>query len=225
MQRNDTELIRLVLSGDDDAFASLVNKYQKQVQALAWRIVGDFHIAEDITQDAFLKAYLDLKNLKEPQRFAGWLSVITRRLCYAWLRKRRMPTESYNDLEETDSEQIESAGYSEYIIEEKERETAEAQREVVKKLLARLKESERTVITLHYFGDMTCVEIGEFLGVSANTIKSRLHRAQQRLKKQEPMIREALEHFKISPNLTDNILREVAQTKPAAPPVSKPFVP
>ena len=94
MQHNDSELVRLVLSGDDDAFASLVNKYQKQVQALAWRIVGDFHIAEDITQDSFLKAYMELKKLKEPQRFAGWLSVITRRQSYAWLRKRRLPTES-----------------------------------------------------------------------------------------------------------------------------------
>ncbi len=225
MQHNDTELVRLVLSGDDDAFTSLVTKYQKQIRALAWRIVGDFHIAEEITQDAFLTAYRELEKLKEPQRFAGWLSVITRRHCYSWHRKKRLPIESYDDLQETDSEQIEGTAYSEYIIEEKERETVEAQREVVKKLLARLQESERTVITLHYFGDMTCVEIGEFLGVSVNTVKSRLHRGQQRLKKHEPMIREALEHFKISPNLTENIMREITKTEPAAPSASKPFVP
>ena len=225
MQHNDSELVRLVLSSDDDAFASLVNKYQKQIRALAWRIVGDFHIAEEITQDAFLTAYRELEKLKEPQRFAGWLSVITRRHCYAWQRKKRLPTESYDDLQETDSEQIEGTAYSEYIIEEKERETVEAQREVVKKLLARLQESERTVMTLHYFGEMTCAEIGEFLGVSANTVKSRLHRAQQRLKKHEPMIRKALEHFKISPNLTENIMREITKTEPAAPSASKPFVP
>ncbi len=225
MPHNDTELVRLVLSGDDDAFTSLVTKYQKQIRALTWHLVGDFHIAEEITQDAFLTAYRELEKLKEPQRFAGWLSVITRRHCYAWHRKKRLPIESYDDLQETDSEQIEGTAYSEYIIEEKERETVKAQREVVKKLLARLQESERTVITLHYFGDMTCVEIGEFLGVSANTVKSRLHRAQQRLKKHEPMIREALEHFKISPNLTENIMREITKTEPAAPSPNKPFVP
>ena len=225
MKYNDTELIQQILSGNDDAFSTLVRKYQKQVHALAWRIIGDFHIAEEITQDAFLKAYMELKNLKEPQRFAGWLSVITRRRCFAWLRKKRMGTQSLEHMEESDSEKIEEAAYSEYVVEEKERTAAETQRDVVKKLLAKLQESERTVMTLHYFGEMTCAEIGEFLGVSANTIKSRLRRAQQRLQKHEPIIREALEHFKITPNLTDNIMREISQTKPAAPSASKPFVP
>ncbi|MDE0637049.1 MAG: sigma-70 family RNA polymerase sigma factor [Candidatus Poribacteria bacterium] len=225
MKHNDTELIQQILSGNDDAFSTLVRKYQKQVHALAWRIIGDFHIAEEITQDAFLKAYMELKNLKEPQRFAGWLSVITRRRCFAWLRKKRMGTQSLEHLEESDSEQIEEAAYSEYVVEEKERTAAETQRDVVKKLLAKLQESERTVMTLHYFGEMTCAEIGEFLGVSANTIKSRLRRAQQRLQRHEPIIREALEHFKITPNLTDSTMREISQTKPAAPSASKPFVP
>ena len=225
MKHNDSELIQRTLTGDDDAFSTLVKKYQKQVHALAWRIIGDFHIAEEITQDAFLIVYKRLKTLKETQRFAGWLSVITRRRCLAWLRKKRVWTESYEHLEESDSEQIEETVYSAYVVQEKERAVAEAQCDVVKKLLAKLQESERTVMTLHYFGEMTCAEIGEFLGVSANTIKSRLRRAQQRLQKHEPMIREALEHFKITPNLTDNIMREISQTKPAAPSASKPFVP
>ncbi len=225
MKHNDSELIRRILTGDDDAFSFLMEKYKQQVHALAWRIVGDFHIAEEITQDAFLKAYSELKKLKEPQRFAGWLSVITRRCCFAWLRKKRMWTESFEHLEESDCEKLDDVLYSEYVVEEKERTEAETQREVVRKLLAKLQESERTVITLHYFGEMTCSEIGEFLGVSANTIKSRLHRAQQRLKKQEPIIRKALEHFKITPNLTENIMREISQKKPIAPTSNKPFVP
>ena len=87
MNHNDVELIQHILEGDDDAFSSLVRKYRKQVHALAWRIVGDFHIAEEITQDAFLKAYMELATLKEPQRFGSWMSVITRRRCLAWLLK------------------------------------------------------------------------------------------------------------------------------------------
>ncbi|MDE0087126.1 MAG: sigma-70 family RNA polymerase sigma factor, partial [Candidatus Poribacteria bacterium] len=120
---------------------------------------------------------------------------------------------------------MEEALYTEYVVEEKERKVAEAQREVVKKLLAKLQESDRTVMTLHYFSEMSCSEIGEFLGVSANTVKSRLRRARERLKKEEPMIREALEHFKITPNLTENIMREVSQTIPVSPSVSKPLIP
>ena len=53
MKRNDVDLIHSILSGDDSAFTQLVQRYQKQVHALAWRKIGDFHIAEEITQDTF----------------------------------------------------------------------------------------------------------------------------------------------------------------------------
>ena len=225
MKNNDAELIQRVLEGDDNAFATLVGKYQKQVHALAWRKIGDFHIAEEITQDTFLKAYKKLATLKRPQRFVSWLYVIAANRCSSWLRKKRLKTEPLEQLEEIDNEQLQQAAYSRYVTEENERTTAEAQRDVVKKLLAKLQESERTVITLHYFGEMSCPEIGAFLGVSANTIKSRLRRAQQRLKKEEPIIREALENFQITPNLTENIMREVSRIKPIAPTSGKPFLP
>ena len=179
---------------------------KKQVHALAWRKIGDFHIAEEITQDTFLKAYKKLATLKRPQRFVSWLYVIAANRCSSWLRKKQLKTEPLEQLKEIDSEQSQTAAYSRHVTEENERTTAEAQRDVVKKLLAKLQESERTVITLHYFGEMSCPEIGAFLGVSANTIKSRLRRAQQRLKKEEPIIREALENFQITPNLTENIM-------------------
>ena len=225
MKNSDVELIQRVLAGDDDAFSMLVKKYQKQVHALAWRKIGDFHIAEEITQDTFLKAYKKLATLKEPQRFDSWLYVIAANRCSSWLRKKRLWTRPLEQLEETDDEQLQKERYSGFVAAENERTTAEAQRDVVKKLLAKLQESERTIMTLHYFGEMTCTEIGAFLGVSKNTIKSRLRRAQQRLKKEEPMIREALDNFQITPNLTENIMREIARIKPAAPPVGKPFMP
>ncbi|MYH80877.1 sigma-70 family RNA polymerase sigma factor [Candidatus Poribacteria bacterium] len=222
MKHDDTQLIQRVLAGDDIAFSVLVRKYQKPVHALAWRKIGDFHIAEEITQDTFLKAYQKLAMLKEPQRFLSWLYVIATNLCKAWLRKKRLRTES---LENTESIALEKATYSGYVISENERTAIETQREVVKKLLAKLQESERTIVTLRYFSEMSSAEIGEFLGISANTVRSRLRRAQERLKKEEPMIREALEHFHITPNLTENIMREVSRLKPVAPSGGKPFVP
>ena len=222
MKNDDVQLIQRVLDGDDTAFSALVRKYQRSVHALAWRKIGDFHIAEDITQDTFLKAYQKLSMLKEPQSFASWLYVITANHCKAWLRKKRTWIQS---LEDTGSAQLEKATYSGHIIAENERMTAETQREVVKKLLAKLQESDRTVITLYYLGGMTYEEISNFLGVSVGAIKSRLHRARQRLKKEEPMIREALGNFQITPNLTENIMREVSRLKPVAPSGSKPSVP
>jgi len=222
MKHDDVKLIQRVLAGDDTAFSVLVRKYQKPVHALAWRKIGDFHIAEEIAQDTFLKAYQKLAMLKEPQRFLSWLYVIATNLCKAWLRKKRLRTES---LENTERMALEKATYSGYVISENERTAIETQREVVKKLLAKLQESERTIVTLRYFGEMSSAEIGEFLGISANTVRSRLRRAQERLKKEEPMIREALEHFQITPNLTENIMREVSRLKPVAPSGGKPLVP
>ena len=222
MKNDDAKLIQRVLDGDDTAFSALVKKHQKSVHALAWRKTGDFHVAEEITQDTFLKAYQNLSTLKEPQKFAGWLYVIAANYCKMWMRKKRLSTQS---LEDTSSAELEKATYSGYVISENERTTAEAQREVVKKLLATLQESDRIVITLYYLGGMTYEEISEFLGVSVSAIKNRLYRARQRLKKEEPMIREALSNFQITPNLTENIMREISRLKPVAPPNGKPLVP
>ena len=222
MKNDDVALIRRILAGDEIAFAELVKRYQKPVHTLAWRKIGDFHIAEDITQEVFLKVYQGLHTLKDPHQFSGWLYVITANLCATWLRKNRIQTQPLEDAERTMPQRD---AYSRHVVEERVKVAAESQREVVKKLLAKLKESERTVITLHYLGEMTVAEISRFLGVSASTIKSRLRRARQRLQKEETMIKEALDHFQISPNLTDNIMREVAHLKPAAPSGSKPLVP
>ena len=222
MKHDDAELIQRVLDGDDTAFSTLVKKHQKPVHALAWRKTGDFHVAEDITQDTFLKAYQNLSTLKEPQKFASWLYVIAANYCKMWRRKKRLSTQS---LEDTDNAELEETAYSGYVIAENEQVAVETQREVVKQLLAKLQESDRTVITLYYLGEMTYEEISEFLGVSVASIKNRLYRARRRLKKEEPMIREALENFQITPNLTENIMREISRTKQVAPSGGKPIVP
>ena len=222
MKNNDVTLIQRVLAGDETAFAELVKKYQKPVHTLAWRKIGDFHIAEDITQEVFLKVYQRLHILKDPHQFSGWLYVITANLCATWLRKKRIQTQP---LEDTETTMIQEDTYSRHVVEERMKTSAESQREVVKKLLAKLKESERTVMALHYLGEMTVAEISRFLGVSTSTIKSRLRRARHRLQRDEPMIREALDHFQITPNLTENIMREVSRLKPIAPSGSKPLVP
>ena len=222
MKNDDAQLIQRVLDGDETAFSALVKKYQRSVHALAWRKIGDFHIAEEITQDTFLKVYQRLSTLKAPQSFASWLYVITANHCKAWLRKKRTRTQS---LENTSHTELEKTAYSGYIIEENKRMAVETRREVVKKLLAKLQESDRTVITLYYLGGMTYDEISKFLGVSEATIRNRLYRARRRLKKEEPMIREALENYQITPNLTDNIMREISRLKPMMPSGSKPLMP
>ena len=222
MEHNDAELIQRVLQGDQDAFSPLVTKYQKRVHALAWRKIGDFHIAQEITQDAFFRAYQQLGTLKNYNLFSGWLYVIAARLCSDWFRKNPPPEQS---LEVTDMSEVSQVSYSQYVAEKQATEADETRREVVKKLLQKLPESERTVITLHYLGEMTIKAISEFLGVSPNTVKSRLSRARNRLKKEEDMIQQNLGSFQLPAQLTENIMREISRIVPTAPAANKPVVP
>ena len=222
MKNEDAQLVNRFLSGDEDAFTSLVKKYQKSIHALVWRKVGDFHIAEELTQDTFLKAYQKLGTLKNPNQFAGWLYVIADRLCIAWHRKQKPPMES---LETTSGEEIEESSYRHYEDEQRNEASAEYRHGYIRNLLEKLPESERTVVTLHYLGEMTCQAISEFLGVSPNTVKSRLQRARNRLKEHENMIQETLGSVHLPTTFTENIIQRIATIKPVSPTNSKPFMP
>ena len=220
---NDAQLIHRVLSGDDAAFTALVRKHQKSAHALAWRRIGDFHFAEEIVQDAFLRAYKGLPKLKDPNQFPGWLYVITNRLCNSWLRKNKSLMKSVEDIPVVEMKQM---SYERYMSKTQEKEAEASREELVGQLLAKLPESERTVVTLYYLGEMTTKEISKFLGVSANTVTSRLQRGRERLKQHEELlVQEVLGGTQLSDNLVENIAQKVADVKLTPPVDWKPFVP
>ena len=222
-REDDIQLIHRILSGDDTAFETLVQKYQGSIHALAWRKIGDFHIAEEITQDTFLQVYKNLSELRNPNQLLGWMYVIANRLCLKWLQKNKSVMQS---LEDTPMEEIERASYTHHVAEQRETERTERHHELVKRLLAKLPESERTVVTLYYLGKMTTKEISKFLGVSVNTITSRLQRARKRLQEQqEALIQEVLGSVQIPARVSENIMRQVAEINPAPTPAPKPFLP
>ena len=223
MVEDDAQLIHKVLSGDDEAFTRLVRKHQKSVHALAWRKVGDFHAAEEITQDAFLRVYKHLPKLKDPKQFSGWLYVTTDRLCKTWLQKNRSTITS---LEEVSVSEIERTSYEQYVSAQHKEEVHSHHQELVKRLLEKLPESERTVMTLYYLGEMTAKEIGKFLGVSVHTVTSRLQRARKRLQQHEELlVQEMLGSVQLPESLTQDIARKVADMKPVPPSTGKPFLP
>lgn len=222
MKNEDAQLVNQFLAGDENAFTALVKKHQKSIHALTWRKVGDFHIAEELTQDTFLKAYQKLGTLKNPNQFAGWLYVIADRLCIAWHRKQKPSMES---LETTSGDEIEASSYRHYEDEQRKEASTEHRQGRVSSLLEALPESERTVVTLHYLGEMTAKEISKFLGVSVNTIKSRLQRARNRLKEQENMIQETLGSVHLPTTFTETVVQQVADIKPVSPTNSKPLIP
>ncbi|MCE2400046.1 sigma-70 family RNA polymerase sigma factor [Candidatus Poribacteria bacterium] len=202
MKNDDSELIQRTLEGDQHAFAQLVEKYQEQVHTLAWQKIGDFHIAQEITQDVFITAYQKFSSFTHYRQFAGWLYVVTNRKCIAWHRKKKIETQSFD---ETNPVELEEAYYSEYIAQQREEAEKEKRRTIVHKLLSKLQESDRTVMSLYYLAEMSCEEISEFLGVAPNTVRSRLHRARNRLKKEEAVIQENLSSFQLPTQMTENI--------------------
>ena len=195
-REDDVQLIHRILSGDDEAFNLLVRKYEKNIHARVWQKVGDFHHAEEITQDIFLQAHKKLSTLKDPNQFAGWLYAVSNRLCIDWMRKQKPATQP---LDDASVKIIDNLTYERYVSEQRESEATECRYETVEKLLAKLPESERTVMMLYYLSEMRAKEIGKFLGVSVNTIRSRLHRARKRLQTdQELLIQEFLGRVQIT---------------------------
>ena len=205
MRNDDVALVHRALAGDETAFSMLVEKYQKQVHALAWRTIGNFHTAEDIVQETFLKAHQKLGTLKDPHRFSGWLNAIATRRCLAWFRENRLTGQFSEGM---DIATRHDDPYSGYLAGEHAKDAAQELREIVKKLLAKLQESERTVITLHYFDGMCCEEIATFLGVTTNTVKSQLSRARQRLKKYEPLVQSTFDDFQTFATLSEAVKTE-----------------
>ena len=225
-KEDDVQLIHAVLSGDDSAFDTLVEKYQKSVHALAWRKIGDFHYAEEITQDAFLRAYQKLSTLKNPSSFPGWLRAITNRLCKNWQQRKPKIEESTQSIEDTPMKEVAKSDYARYEVEQRETEATEHRLEIVEKLLDKLPEGERTVVTLHYLGEMPMTEISKFLGVSIEVIKTRLYRARKRLQKEEELlVQEVLGGVQIPSSIKQNIMREVVDMNPTPSSKMKPSLP
>ena len=210
-REDDVQLIHKILSGDDAAFSILVEKYQKSVHALAWRKIHDFHYAEEIMQDTFLRAYKKLPTLKNPDQFAGWLHVIANRLCIDWMRSQKSVMQS---LEDTPVEEVEQSSYTHHISEQRMTERTEHYHELVKRLLEKLPEKERTVVTLFYLDEMSTKEIGKFMGVSVNTITSRLQRARKRLRTEQALLNpEFFGRLELSDNLKENVMTQLEEVR------------
>ena len=211
MKNDDAKCVERILAGDESAFTALVKKYEKRIHAFVWRRVKDYHVAEEITQDTFLRAYQKLGTLRDPNRFSGWLYMIATRRFLTWFDEKTIPMQSLDAMRE---EEIEALLYARYMMEQTEKLATEKQREVVAYLLEKLPARERTAVVLHYLSEMTCEEIGDFLRVSPNTVKSQLHRARKRLKKEAPIVHETLGGHQHSGDLMEDIMNWIQMNEP-----------
>ena len=176
----EAQCIRRVLEGDANAFEPLVHAYEKNVYNLALRTLGNAQDAEDVTQEAFLKAYRSLSSYRGDSKFSVWLYRIVTNLCLDLLRaKKRRPTQSLNvenDEGEEDELDIPDEHFSpEHLLDRK------LTRESVQRGLASLPDDARQILLLREIQGLSYEEIGRVLELDPGTVKSRIFRARKRL--------------------------------------------
>ena len=216
MHTEDGYIIRKCLNGEPAAFGLLVDKYKSSVYALAYTKLRNFHDAEDITQEVFLKAYQKLSTLKRWDNFLAWLFSITVNSCKDFLKSRaRRPDANY--IEEQDATLWDAPSIDAYRSET----TAESIREAIDEL----PEIYRQTLTLYYLGGLSSTEIARFLGTSANTVNQRLMRARTKLKEEMiAMMNTTFAENKLHSGFTFRIVEAIKSTK-VQPISTKPLLP
>jgi RNA polymerase sigma-70 factor (ECF subfamily) len=209
MSDNDASLIQATLAGDTNAFGQLVRKYQGAVYGIAVHIIGDFTEAQDIAQEVFIKAYIDLWRLRTPAKFASWLHGITVNVCKMWHRKhKRLDMLNLDHPEARQALEQQTVEAPDEIYESQELS------QVVLKALSNLSEKNRLVVTLYYLDGLTQCDISEFLNVSITTVETRLYRARNQLKEEMmDMVERVLEDNKLSEEFSNKVVAELL-TKP-----------
>jgi len=176
---DDAMLIERTRTGETQAFESLMAKYANLVGSIAYNIVGDVHVAGDITQDTFLKVYRNLEALEDPRRFKGWLCSIVRTTCVDWLRKERVKPCS---LEKIAEDGLEPEGEFLGAVFKQTSTELEELREKILHIVNGLPKIYQQIILLRHLRKMTYREMSDFLGLPIATIESRLYRARLMLK-------------------------------------------
>ncbi|MBM3240505.1 sigma-70 family RNA polymerase sigma factor [Candidatus Poribacteria bacterium] len=186
----DSQLVEKTLKSDMSAYGVLVDRYRSLVYGLAYHVVGNFHDAEDIAQEAFIKAYNSLSTLKDKAKFGNWLRVITLNLCKMWLRKSTRESlfevsslRNEEDDDETTSFREDDSSFASDVTPEDIYINKEFQESVFTALSA-LPSKNQAVITMFYLDDLSYKEIGDFLNLPVSTVQSRLQRARKQLKEE-----------------------------------------
>lgn len=173
-RKEDTYYIRQVLNGNINSFAGLVDRHKDRVFNLAFRITGNREEAEEVAQDAFLKAYRSLESFRMNSLFSTWLYKIVYNTAISFIRTRKKTALSLDEF---------PAGIKDFEYENPDEIKAEQEYRnyLVNFAMQKLSEEERAVISLYYYEELSSEEISVITGTSRNNIKVRLFRARQRM--------------------------------------------
>lgn len=186
--QTDQQLVQRVQKGDKRAFDMLVIKYQHKIMALVSRYVRDSAEVQDVTQEAFIKAYRALPKFRGDAQFYTWLYRIAINTAknYLMARSRRPPG---SDIDIQDAENFESATSLKDIENPENQLFGEELREVVQRALGQLPEDLRTAVTLREFDGLSYEEIADVMDCPVGTVRSRIFRAREAIDKQlEPLM-------------------------------------
>jgi RNA polymerase sigma-70 factor (ECF subfamily) len=172
----DEDLARLAQQGDQDAFAELVKRYEKQIFSMAYRLIGDYDEAADLAQEAFLRIYRMLDRYDPEKRFFSWMYRVAQNTCINAMNKRPanvVPMERAEEYFSDDQGGSHAEPEQNYLNREV--------RENIDKAIAELPDNYRDVIYLRYIEDMPYQQIADALNLPLSTIETRLFRGRKLL--------------------------------------------
>lgn len=169
MTTNDQHYINLIIDGDTNAFAVLVNRYKDLVLTLALRMLKNTEEAEEVSQDAFIKAYKSLNKFKGDSKFSTWIYKITYNTSLDRIKKNR---KHLNDvaIDEFTEHQVKTIDNALDNLEKKERAIA------IQDCISLLPSEDGFLLTLYYFEEQTLEEMAKAVELTLNNVKVKLFR-------------------------------------------------
>ena len=172
--RKDNYYIDRLLKGDNNAYASLVNKHKNLVFTIAVKILKNREDAEELAQDVFIKAFEVLNTFKKESKFSTWLYRIAFNMAVSKTRKKKLPTVNL------ETEIIENFSIND-IVPDMQELSNEEQKNCIEKALKVLPYEENIIITLFYYDDKSIEEISEITSLTISNVKVKLHRIRKKL--------------------------------------------
>lgn len=184
-ERTERELVEQVLDGDREAFLGFIERYERLVKHVVFRMVTDEQDREELCQDVFVRAYRYLDGFRFESKLSTWLARIARNTCLNHLEKKEIPL--YADEAPSTDDDPPDARVALNRIEDPDRNVAETatdreQREFVREGIKALPEHYRTALTLYHLEEMSVSQISEVMDNPEGTVKSHLYRGRKKLK-------------------------------------------
>ena len=181
LRLTDEDLVRQTLSGNEDGFTGLVDRYKDKIYNLAYRMLGNREEAEDVTQETFMHTFRALESFRLGERFSPWIYKIASNLCLDRLRKQRQPVSSLDEPIGPDQDipqQVADWSHAPdqiYEVKEMRADTQDA--------ISTLPPKYKVVVVLRHLQDLSYDEIADVLNIPQGTVKTRLFRAREILRR------------------------------------------